>query len=123
MPNARDKQLTQSGAQVQKLLNAIQPPVGTVQPVTGMLPNILYNFGVLEGDTTFLLAPPEDAMIINHYYWMFETGETAPTITFPAEITSWNGGEAPEIEAGHHYEISVLNGIGAFMDVELPSEG
>lgn len=117
MPNARDKQLTQNGAKIQQLLDAIQPAIQTTQPVTGMLPNILYNFGELEGDTTFLMATPEDATIVNHYYWMFDTPSSAPTITWPAGITAWFGGSAPTINADKHYEISVLNGIGAFMEV------
>ena len=117
MPNARDKQLTQNGATVQKLLDAIQPAIQTTQPVTGMLPNILYDFGELEGDTTFLMATPEDETIVNHYYWMFDTPSSAPTITWPVAITSWMGDDAPNIEASKHYEISVLNGVGAYMEV------
>lgn len=133
MPYARDKQLAQSGEQVQKLLDAILPPVGTVQPEGGMLPNILYNLGTLSGDTIFRLAAPEDDAVINHYYWVFNVrditrevdGETItapPTVTFPADIIAWNGGDAPEIEADTHYEISVLNGIGVYMSTKLPAE-
>ena len=117
---ARDKQLTQTGTKVQKLLDAIQPAVVTTQPAGGMRPNIFYNLGVLSDDTTFALATPEDNTIVNHYYWAFETGDTAPTITWPASIIAWNTGEAPDIDANYHYEISVLNGIGAYLAVELP---
>ena len=118
MSNARDKQLTQNGAKIQQLLDAIQPAIQTTQPVTGMLPNIVYNFGELQGDTTFLMDTTNvDPSILNHYYWMFDTPSTAPTITFPAAITSWNGGSAPTINASKHYEISVINGIGCFMEV------
>jgi hypothetical protein len=120
----RDKQLTQNGARVQKLLNAIQPPIGTSQPAGGFLPNIFYALGTLLADTTFSLAAPaqEDANIVNHYYWTFETGSTVPDINLPAGIT-WIGGEAPTFEENTHYEISVLNGIGAFMSVEIEQEG
>ena len=53
---------------------------------------------------------------MNHYYWTFDTPATAPTITWPAGITSWAGGSAPTINASKHYEISVLNGVGAFLE-------
>lgn len=129
----RNYDLQQQGITIQKLLNAIQPAVQTAQPVGGMRPNILYDLGTLEGDTAFLLAAPEDNSITNHYYWAFDVEEieveeggvtvtALPTITWPAGIVAWNGGAAPEISAHTHYEISVLNGIGAFMDVELPEE-
>jgi len=119
MPNNNDYPLTQNGEKVQQLLDAIQPPVGTAQPSGGFLPNKLYNLGELSDDTTFALAAPSDNTIVNHYYFTFETGATAPTITWPTGIV-WMGGEAPEIAENSHYEISILNGIAAYMEVELP---
>ena len=91
-------------------------PVASAQPQEGFLPNVFYNLGELTGNITFALATPSDNTIVNHYYWTFETGSTAPTITWPNGIT-WLGGSAPEISASKHYEISVLNGIGTFMEV------
>lgn len=88
----------------------------TSQPVGGMLPNVLYELGTLTGTVTFTL----DAGIsgkINHYYWTFETGSTAPTITWPVGITSWQGGSIPLIGYNKHYEVSVLNGVGICMEV------
>lgn len=90
--------------------------VASSQPSGGFLPNVFYSLGALTGSVTFALATPADATIVNHYYWTFETGSTAPTITWPNGIT-WLGGSAPEISASKHYEISVLNGIGTFMEV------
>lgn len=95
--------------------DSINPAIGTSQG-TGMIPNKLYNLGTLTGSVTFVLAAPTDNNIANHYYWTFDTSSTAPTITWPAGI-SWNGGSAPTINASKHYEISILNGIGAFMEV------
>ena len=80
------------------------------------MPNIVYDLGTLSGNTTFALATPADANIVNHYYWTFDTGSTAPTITWPTGLT-WMGGSAPTINASKHYEISVLNGIGVYMEV------
>lgn len=94
----------------------VHPAVASVQPTGGMLPNILYNLGELAGDTTFTLATPSDANIVNHYFWTFDTGSTAPTITWPSGL-SWFGGSAPNINISSHYEISVLNNIAVFMEV------
>lgn len=96
--------------------NAIHPTIATTQPAGGFLPNIVYDLGTLSGNTTFTLATPADANIVNHYYWTFDTGSTAPTITWPTGLT-WFGGSAPTINASKHYEISVLNGIGVAMEV------
>lgn len=95
----------------------IHPSTQSSQPAGGFLPNVIYNLGTLSGNTTFALATPADSSVANHYYWTFDTGSTAPTITWPASITEWNGGSAPTINASKHYEISVLNGVGAFMEV------
>jgi len=96
--------------------DAVDTPVESTQPSGGFLPNVVYDLGELTGTVTFTLAAGESGKL-NHYYLMFETGSTAPTITWPAEITSWNGGSAPTINASKHYEISVLNGVGCFMEV------
>lgn len=96
--------------------NAVNMPMESVQPDGGFLPNVLYALGKLSGDTTFALATPTDNTIVNHYYWTFETGTTAPTITWPAGIT-WAGGSAPSISENKHYEISVLNSVGLFTSV------
>ena len=94
----------------------MRPAIQNSQPVGGMLPNVLYNFGQLAGNTTFLLAAVSDAAIVNHYYWVFDTSSAAPTITWPSGL-SWFGGSAPQIAANKHYEISVLNGVGVAMEV------
>lgn len=112
----RDKQLRQTGNRVQELLDAVQPPIVTTLPQGGFVPNIVYNLGPLTGTVTFALATPTDNTIVNHYYWMFDTGNTAPTITWPANI-DWKGGAAPTIEANTHYEISILNGKGVAFDI------
>ena len=97
--------------------DAVHPATGSSQPAGGFAPNIVYNLGTLSGNTTFALATPADANIANHYFWTFDTPATAPTITWPAGITSWYGGSAPTIQASKHYEVSVLNGVGIAMEV------
>lgn len=88
----------------------------TSQPSGGMLPNRQYALGELSGDTTFAMAAGSPG-VTNHYFWTFSTGTTAPTITWPAAITSWYGGSAPTISASKHYEVSVLDGVAICMEV------
>jgi hypothetical protein len=92
------------------------PAVGTSQPSGGMLPNVFYNLGSLSGSVTFALAAATDNTILNHYYWTFDTPSTVPTVTWPTGLT-WAGGSAPTLAASKHYEISVINGIAAYMEV------
>lgn len=98
-----------------------KPDIGTKvitsQPSGGMLPNVMYNLGTLAGDTAFTLATPTDSSILNHYFWTFETGSTAPAITWPADIIEWDTGSAPTISANKHYEVSALNGVAVVMEV------
>ena len=112
VPTKSSNNLVKSGG----VYSEIHPTIVTTQPQNGFLPNIFYNLGELTGNITFTLATPSDATIVNHYYWTFDTGATAPTITWPNGIT-WLGGSAPTINSNKHYEISVLNGIGVFMEV------
>jgi len=59
----------------------IHPTKGTSQPSGGMLPNVWYDLGTLSSNTTFSVASPSDSNITNHYFWTFDTGSSAPTIT------------------------------------------
>ena len=111
-----DKASNTKTASPKAVYDEVHPAVASTQPQDGFLPNVLYNLGTLTGSVTFALATPADATIVNHYYWTFETGSTAPTITWPAGVT-WLGGSAPEISADKHYEISVLNGYGTFIEI------
>lgn len=88
----------------------------TSEPSGGMLPNREYQLGTLSGNTTFTLAAGTSG-VTNHYFWSFDTGSTAPTITWPSGITSWYSGSAPTINASKHYEVSVLNGVAVVMEV------
>ena len=95
--------------------------VNTGQPQYGMYPNVVYNLGVISDNFTFLLkADQQDTTIAYIWHWTFSTGDIAPTITWPAEITMWNGGEIPEIEANKYYEVSVMNGVGTIISADIP---
>ena len=114
---AKDKEDNNKTTGAKAVYDEIHPAVESLQPARGMLPNVMYNFGTLVDHTQFSMASASNNAIVNHWYWTFDTPSTAPTITWPAAITSWFGGSAPTINAGKHYEISVLNGIGCWMEV------
>ena len=87
----------------------------TSNPSGGFLPDVVYSLGTLTGTVAFTLAAAVTGNV-NHYFWMFDTGSTAPTITWPAGLT-WAAGSAPTVAASKHYEISVLNGIAYYSEV------
>ena len=86
----------------------------TSQPQGGFLPDMIYKLGELTGALTFALAAAESGNA-NHYFIVFETGSTAPTITWPSGIT-WAAGSAPTLAANKHYEISIMDGIAAYLE-------
>lgn len=89
--------------------------LGGAQPVGGFLPDVVYSLGTLSGTITFSLASAVTGNV-NHYFWMFDTSSTAPTITWPAGLT-WADGAAPTVAASKHYEISVLGGVAYYSEV------
>jgi hypothetical protein len=113
---AADKNSNTKTASPKAVYDEVHPAVQNSQPAGGMNPNVLYNFGQLVGNTTFLLAAISDAAIVNHYYWVFDTPAIVPTIIWPSGI-SWFGGGEPQILANKHYEISVLNGFGIAIEI------
>lgn len=89
--------------------------VESEQPSGSFLPDVVYSLGTLTGTVTFALAAAVSGNV-NHYFWMFDTGSTAPTVTWPTGIT-WAAGSAPTVAASKHYEVSVLNGIAYYSEV------
>lgn len=53
----------------------------------------------------------------SEYHCLIEAGDTAPTINWPQNI-EWNGGEPPTIAAGNTYEVSIMDGIALFIEIE-----
>lgn len=90
--------------------------VSSSMPSGGFLPNVVYNLGTLSGNTTFSMAAATDNTIANIWCWTFTTPSTAPTITWPAGITGWNGGSQPTINASKSYEITVMNGLATIIE-------
>lgn len=85
------------------------------QPQGGFLPDVIYKLGTLTGSVTFALAAAVTGNA-NHYFIVFDTGGTAPTITWPAGLT-WADGSAPTVAASKHYEVSIMDGIAAYLEV------
>ena len=97
-------------------LNHDHNSVETEQPSGGFLPDVVYNLGTVTGTVEFSLASAVSGKI-NHYFWMFSTGGTAPTITWPSTGITWAAGEAPTVAANKHYEVSILGGIAYYSEV------
>ena len=81
-------------------------------------PNKVYQLGELTGAVTIPAFSSVSAGDTEAKIWCFtfSTSSTAPTITWPAGITAWNGGSAPTINASKSYEVSVMNGIGVIIE-------
>lgn len=76
-------------------------------PVSGdtvtLEPNKVYNIAIGEF-LTLALTPPTDTTITNEYQGIFDTGVTAPTVTFPSNVI-W--AETPSVEANTHCEFNI----------------
>lgn len=76
-------------------------------PVSGdtvtLEPNKVYNIAIGES-LTLVLAPQTDTTITNEYQGSFDTGSTAPTVTFPADVI-WT--DTPSVVANTHYEFNI----------------
>ena len=97
-------------------------PKATTIPAGGLLPNVYYALGDLTGNVTISLAAPTDNTILNHYFLSFSTVVSSPTITWQG-ITSWVNGSAPELNGGKHYEVSVIDGGGVWMETGGIAQG
>lgn len=76
-------------------------------PVSGdtvtLEPNKVYNIAIGES-LTLALTPPTDTTITNEYQGSFDTGATAPTITFPSNVI-W--ADTLIVKANTHYEFNI----------------
>ena len=93
----------------------IHPATASSMPSGGFLPNKEYKLGTITGTKTFTLAAASDSNVSNFYFWTFTAGSTAPTITWPSNIT-WQGGAAPTVSAGKYYEILIQDSHGTYLE-------
>lgn len=100
--------LTKKGTEFDENLDAVKKPIVQVSgnSVT-MLPNKFYHIPIppTGGAYTLTLQAPTDTASTNDYEGGFDTGATAPTITFPANV-DW-GEVDMSILANTHYEFSI----------------
>lgn len=113
-PTKNSANLVKSGG----VYDAINPSVQSNQPQGGFAPNVVYDLGTLTGTVTFALASPTDNTVPNAYHWTFDTGSTAPTITWPSGII-WPDGFTPSVDANKHYEVLVRNGYASMLSYSL----
>ncbi len=81
-----------------------------------LAPNTLYIFTDRTNNLTLTLGEPLTGKVAE-YHCLIIAGATAPTITYPNGIT-WNGGNPPTIAANYIYELSILESVAAFFEVE-----
>ncbi len=83
-------------------------PVETSYPSGGFRSNKIYDLGTLTGSQTFALYTTGiDSTVKNEWVWSFETGSTAPTISWPSGMIWKDGSAPPTINTNCLYEISV----------------
>ena len=110
-----DRNSTTKSPTVKAVYDDAHPKMESEQPTGGMLPNVFYDLGILTGSVEFRLAAPIDASVLNHYFFVFRTGDVAPVIEWPASIIGWINGGEPDIEPLTHYEISIINNYAAYL--------
>lgn len=99
-----------------ELLGQAFPSAETSIPAGGMAPNTYYKLGELEEAIAFSIAAGGEDKL-NLYYWVFDTGESVPEVTWPT-VVAWDGDAISEetglplLTANKHYEVSILEGYG-----------
>lgn len=100
------KPATDAANELNQYLDIVKLPV-IETPASGdtvaMEANKVYVITVGES-LTLMLTAPTDTTICNEYQGSFDTGATAPTVTFPADVI-W--AETPSVVANTHYEFNI----------------
>lgn len=100
------KPATDAANELNKYLDIVKLPVvetPTSETTVAMDANKVYDITIGES-LTMTLNAPTDTTITNEYQGSFDTGATAPTVTFPADVI-W--AETPSVEANTHYEFNI----------------
>lgn len=100
------KPATDAANELNKYLDIVKLPVvetPTSETTLAMDANKVYDIKVGES-LTITLNAPTDTTVTNEYQGSFDTGDTAPTVTW-AEGVVW--GEEPTVDANTHYEFSI----------------
>lgn len=100
------KPATDAANELNKYLDIVKLPVvetPTSKTTVAMDANKVYDITIGES-LTLTLNAPTDLTVTNEYQGSFETGATAPTVTFPADVI-W--AEIPSVEENTHYEFNI----------------
>lgn len=100
------KPATDAANELNKYLDIVKLPVvetPTSETTVAMDANKVYDITIGES-LTLTLNAPTDITITNEYQGSFDTGDTAPTVTFPSNVI-WE--ETPSVEANTHYEFNI----------------
>ena len=100
------KPATDAANELNKYLDIVKLPVVETpvsETTVAMDANKVYDITIGES-ITITLNTPIDLTVTNEYQGSFDTGDTAPTVTFPADVI-W--AETPSVEANTHYEFNI----------------
>lgn len=100
------KPATDAANELNKYLDIVKLPVVETpasETTLAMDANKVYDITIGES-LTLTLNAPTDLTVTNEYQGSFNTGSTAPTVTFPANVI-W--AETPSVEANTHYEFNI----------------
>lgn len=100
------KPATDAANELNKYLDIVKLPVvetPTSETTVAMDANKVYDITIGES-LTLTLNAPTDLTVTNEYQGSFDTGATAQTVTFPANVI-W--AETPSVEANTHYEFNI----------------
>ena len=100
------KPATDAANELNKYLDIVKLPVVETpasETTVAMDANKVYDITIGES-LTLTLNAPTDLTVTNEYQGSFDTGATAPTVTFPANVI-W--AETPSVEANTHYEFNI----------------
>lgn len=100
------KPATDAANELNKYLDIVKLPVVETpisETTLAMDANKVYDIKVGES-LTLTLNAPADLTVTNEYQGSFDTGATAPTVTFPSNVI-W--AEIPTINENTHYEFSI----------------
>lgn len=110
------KPATDAANELNKYLDIVKLPVvetPTSETTLAMDANKVYDIKVGES-LTLTINAPTDTTITNEYQGSFDTGSTAPTVTFPADVI-W--AETPSVEANTHYEFNIRHTGGKYYGI------
>ena len=100
------KPATDAANELNKYLDIVKLPV-VETPASGttvaMDANKVYDITIGES-LTLTLNAPTDLTVTNEYQGSFDTGATAPTVTFPADVI-WS--VTPSVDVNTHYEFNI----------------